>query len=160
MTNFVEPNPEPDLVVDSGLLGCGELLVLLHQRMRSLGPGQVMEVVTYDPGAHEDLPAWCRLTGHTMLAEQDTHFFIRKRLAEAADFGQRLKMRGQTVACPGQLNNVGGEPRVAPAKIKRSIYRVSKRLRPRPLGLGIQPPCDSQSLKALVRCLQVSTYVL
>ncbi len=122
MTNSVEPNPEPDLVVDSGLLGCGELLVLLHQRMRDLHPGQVMQVITYDPGAHEDLPAWCRLTGHTMLAEQDTHFFIRKRSAEVGDFSQRLKMYMQTVVHPGLVNIAGREQGFAPAKIKRSIY--------------------------------------
>lgn len=59
-------------------MGCGELLVLLHVKMRDLRPGQVMEVITHDPGAHEDLPAWCRMTSHTLLKEQDKHFFIRK----------------------------------------------------------------------------------
>ncbi|HMA34133.1 MAG TPA: sulfurtransferase TusA family protein [Chloroflexia bacterium] len=72
------PVPPVDATVDGGPLGCGELLVLLHQQMRTLQPGQVLEVVTYDPGAHEDLPAWCRLVGHTLLAEQDKRFYIRK----------------------------------------------------------------------------------
>ncbi len=73
-----EDPPHADLTVDGGPLGCGELLVLLHVKMRDLQIGQVMDVVTYDPGAHEDLPAWCRMTGHTLLLEQDQHFFIRK----------------------------------------------------------------------------------
>jgi len=68
-----------DAVVDGGPLGCGELLGLLHRQMRTLAPGQVLEVVTHDPGAPEDLPAWCRMVGHTLLAAHDGHFFIRKR---------------------------------------------------------------------------------
>ncbi len=67
-----------DAVVDGGPLGCGELLVLLHRQMCALPPGAVLEVVTADPGAREDLPAWCRLVGHTLLAAHGPHFFIRK----------------------------------------------------------------------------------
>lgn len=70
--------PTANIVVNGGPLGCGELLVLLHVKMRDLQAGQVMDVITHDPGAHEDLPAWCRMTGHTLLKEQDNHFFIRK----------------------------------------------------------------------------------
>ena len=77
---FDSPAPDlaADITVDGGPLGCGELLVLLYQQMRALQPGQVLEVVTYDPGAREDLPAWCRMVGHTLLAERAQHFFIRK----------------------------------------------------------------------------------
>ncbi len=67
-----------DTVIDGGPLGCGELLVLLHRQMRALPPGAVLEVITGDPGAREDLPAWCRLVGHTLLAARAPHFFIRK----------------------------------------------------------------------------------
>ncbi|MEO6457964.1 MAG: sulfurtransferase TusA family protein [Chloroflexia bacterium] len=69
---------QPDVVVDAGPLGCGELLVLLHMETRNLQPGQIFEAITYDPGAREDLPAWCRLLGHTLLGEQSGHYFIRK----------------------------------------------------------------------------------
>jgi tRNA 2-thiouridine synthesizing protein A len=68
----------PDVVVDAGRQGCGELLVLLHNEMKRLDPGQTLEAVTYDPGAREDLPAWCRLLGHQMLGQQEGHYFIRK----------------------------------------------------------------------------------
>lgn len=75
MTNST---PEADVVVDGGPLGCGELLVLLHSEMLNLQSGQVMEAVTYDPGAREDLPAWCRLLGHELIEGCEGHFFIRK----------------------------------------------------------------------------------
>lgn len=75
---MMQDNIEAAIVVDAGRLGCGELLVLLHGEMGRLAPGQVLEAVTYDPGAREDLPAWCRLLGHTLLAEKAGHYFIRK----------------------------------------------------------------------------------
>lgn len=56
-----------DQVFDAGDLGCGELLVLLVKQMKALAPGQVLQVVTTDPGAAEDLPAWCRLRGHELI---------------------------------------------------------------------------------------------
>ncbi len=34
-------------------------------RMTALAPGQVLRLVALDPGAPADIPAWCRMTGHT-----------------------------------------------------------------------------------------------
>lgn len=70
--------PAADDRLDAGPTGCGELLLLLHARMRTLAPGQVLEVVAYDPGAREDVPAWCRMVGHTLLAAGDQHYWLRK----------------------------------------------------------------------------------
>ncbi|MGH7301427.1 MAG: sulfurtransferase TusA family protein, partial [Candidatus Rokuibacteriota bacterium] len=44
-----------------------------------LAPGEVLEVRSTDPGAREDLPAWCRLTGHEFLAMHGPRYFLRKR---------------------------------------------------------------------------------
>lgn len=65
---------------DAGDLGCGELVLDLRKRLRAM-PGGVLRVVARDPGAPEDLPAWCRLTGNALLHHQpDTHsFWIRSR---------------------------------------------------------------------------------
>lgn len=65
---------------DAGELGCGPLLLELRNRLRAL-PGGVMKVVSRDPGSPEDLPTWCRLTGHVLLrTEPDTHaYWIRAR---------------------------------------------------------------------------------
>lgn len=51
---------------DAGYMECGELLVLLRKRVRALAPGGVLHLVARDLGAVEDLPAWCRLTGHLL----------------------------------------------------------------------------------------------
>lgn len=72
------PPPVPAERFDAGDLGCGELLIVLRGRIRKLAPGQVIEVVTRDPGAPDDLPAWCRLTGNLLVARRATHYYIQR----------------------------------------------------------------------------------
>ncbi len=79
------PPPIADLTLDVGHEGCGTLLVVLRQRMQGLPPGAVLEVVGYDPGAREDLPAWCRMTRNELVTTtgelgrgEPIHYFIRK----------------------------------------------------------------------------------
>jgi len=52
------------VVIDSGDLACGELLLLLHRRIRDLPAGTIVGILSRDPAAEIDLPAWCHLTGH------------------------------------------------------------------------------------------------
>ena len=68
-----------DVVWDAGDLGCGELVLELHLRMQALSPGQVLRLVALDPGAPADLPAWCRLTGHTLLSAEHPVYLIRRK---------------------------------------------------------------------------------
>lgn len=74
--------PDADVRLDAGHSACGELLVLLHIRMRVLREGQILHILGYDRGALQDIPAWCRMTGHRLLKvldERPAHFFIQKR---------------------------------------------------------------------------------
>lgn len=56
-------------VVDGGDRGCGELLLVLAARSRSLGAGSKIRLLATDPAAAVDLPAWCHLTGHSYLGQ-------------------------------------------------------------------------------------------
>ena len=72
-----------DAICDGGDQGCGGgLLILMLQAMKRLESGAVLEVRSTDPGVREDLPAWCRMTGNDLLAEQEgelhNRYFIRK----------------------------------------------------------------------------------
>jgi tRNA 2-thiouridine synthesizing protein A len=74
--------PFADRHLDAGQSACGELLVLLHIQMRILKEEQVLHVIGYDRGAIQDIPAWCRMTGHKLLSmvdERPAHFLIQKR---------------------------------------------------------------------------------
>lgn len=65
---------------DAGDMGCGDLVLELRLRLASMQPGDVIKLCARDPGAPEDLPAWCRLTGHVLLrAEHPTYWIERKR---------------------------------------------------------------------------------
>ena len=64
---------------DAGEMGCGELLIELAFRMKKLSPGQVFELKALDPGAVEDIPSWCRLTGHALVSAEHPIYFIRRR---------------------------------------------------------------------------------
>lgn len=54
-------------LVDGGDLGCARLLLRLRDEVAALPPGQVVHLTATDPVAPIDLPAWCRMTGHTYL---------------------------------------------------------------------------------------------
>jgi tRNA 2-thiouridine synthesizing protein A len=64
---------------DAGDLGCGELLLELRLRLRRLPPGSLFHLVARDPGAKEDLPAWCRLTGHRLAQAAHPSYVIRTK---------------------------------------------------------------------------------
>jgi tRNA 2-thiouridine synthesizing protein A len=55
-----------DVEWDAGDLGCGELLLKLRTKLRSM-PGQVIRLVALDRGAIEDIPSYCRITGHQLI---------------------------------------------------------------------------------------------
>ncbi|MGH9141663.1 MAG: sulfurtransferase TusA family protein [Vicinamibacterales bacterium] len=72
------------MVLDAFDQTCGMVEPMMKRRMNALASGQVLEVRVDDPAARLGVPAWSRLTGHTLLAtieedERRTRFFIRKR---------------------------------------------------------------------------------
>jgi tRNA 2-thiouridine synthesizing protein A len=60
-------------------MGCGELVMALRLRMNNLPPGGVIKVTALDPAAPEDLPAWCRLCGHTLERMSHPDYWIRRK---------------------------------------------------------------------------------
>jgi tRNA 2-thiouridine synthesizing protein A len=72
-----------DVVYDAGPAGCGELIMNVFLKVKNISKGQTIHVISYDLGAKEDLPAWCRMQGHSLLEVHDegllvTHFIIQK----------------------------------------------------------------------------------
>ena len=37
---------------------------------KKLAPGDILEVLCTDPGVVNDIPAWCRINGHTVLSTE------------------------------------------------------------------------------------------
>jgi len=72
-----------DVVYDAGEAGCGELLMNVFLQVKKMAVGETIHVTSYDLGAKEDIPAWCRMQGHTLLEVFEeglliTHFVIQK----------------------------------------------------------------------------------
>jgi tRNA 2-thiouridine synthesizing protein A len=63
---------------DAGQMGCGDLILELRLRMQQMKAGEILKLTTRDPGAPEDLPSWCRLTGNTLLKAEPPDYWIRK----------------------------------------------------------------------------------
>ena len=78
MSSFV-----PDIVLDASDSGCTELIMMIFQTMKTLNPGETLEVLSNDEAADLDIAAWCHMTGHTILASHSKsdpkRILIRKR---------------------------------------------------------------------------------
>jgi tRNA 2-thiouridine synthesizing protein A len=64
---------------DAGDIGCGDLVLELRTRMKPMLAGQIMRLLATNPGAQEDLPSWCRLTGNTLISTSHPVYIIRKK---------------------------------------------------------------------------------
>lgn len=77
-------NIQPDVVLDLGEKACGELVISLMRKVRTVEAGQVLEVRALDTGAPNDIAAWCRMTGNELLAgpcgEGDVFYYIKKKI--------------------------------------------------------------------------------
>ena len=71
--------PVADRRYDAGDTLCGELALALRTELRGMPPGAVLEVVASDAAAPQDLPAWCELTGHTLVRAEPPRFWIRRK---------------------------------------------------------------------------------
>ena len=56
-----------DATVDARGTLCPVPIIWAARRMRELQAGNVLEVLATDVAVLDDLPAWCRVTGHELL---------------------------------------------------------------------------------------------
>ena len=52
--------------------------------MAPLPGGRILEVRSRETSVKEDLPAWCRMVGHTLVANEGTSYYIRKKAGDDA----------------------------------------------------------------------------
>jgi tRNA 2-thiouridine synthesizing protein A len=71
--------PAADAEWDAGEMGCGDLVLELRMRLLALTPGAVLKITARDPGAPSDLPAWCRMTGHTLACAAHPSYWIKRK---------------------------------------------------------------------------------
>jgi tRNA 2-thiouridine synthesizing protein A len=100
--------------IDGGDLACARLLILLRNRVAELEDGTIVHLNTTDPVAPIDLPAWCRMTGHTYLGTvEDAEPLLRHQgdhppRADRCTSPMAAGPRGPTLASNGARASMGG----------------------------------------------------
>lgn len=73
----------PAVTFDGGDLDCGSgLALLIRERMLDVPEGEVLELRSREITVLDDLPPWCRLSGHSYLGslpgDRTTRYFVRR----------------------------------------------------------------------------------
>lgn len=55
-------------VLDARGLLCPMPVIKTQNEILRLAPGDTLEVIASDPGALNDIPAWCRIHGHKLVS--------------------------------------------------------------------------------------------
>lgn len=64
---------------EAGETGCGALIVGLKREIEQIRAGELLKVMALDAGASADLPAWCRMTEHTLVAASHPKYVLKKK---------------------------------------------------------------------------------
>ncbi len=71
--------------LDARRLFCPMPVIRAQNRIKTLQKGDILEVTCTDPGAKNDLPAWCRINGHevTGIETRDDELIIKIAVGES-----------------------------------------------------------------------------
>jgi tRNA 2-thiouridine synthesizing protein A len=68
--------------MDAKGLFCPEPVMLLHNKVRDMSAGDVLQVVATDPSTQRDIPKFCSFLGHELIAQEELEqcffYYIRK----------------------------------------------------------------------------------
>lgn len=74
---------DKDASLDAVGLYCPMPIVKTSKAIKEIEVGQILEVIADDEGIKEDMPAWCKTTGHEFLGmEEDDgeiHLYVRRK---------------------------------------------------------------------------------
>lgn len=74
--------PEYDSELDACGLFCPEPVMMLHNRINDVAPGEVLRVVATDPSTTRDIPRFCQFLGHELISQEeqgDTFIYLIRR---------------------------------------------------------------------------------
>jgi tRNA 2-thiouridine synthesizing protein A len=58
-------------ILDARNLLCPMPVIRTQDRVKTLSTGDILEVRCTDPGALNDIPAWCRIHGHRVVETKE-----------------------------------------------------------------------------------------
>jgi tRNA 2-thiouridine synthesizing protein A len=62
---------EFDKEIDTSGLSCPLPVIKAKKALKAMEIGQVLKVLTTDPGSKKDMPAWARMTGQEILGDEE-----------------------------------------------------------------------------------------
>ena len=73
--------------LDARNLLCPMPVIRVQDRVVGMQPGERLETVATDPGALQDIPAWCRINGHKVIETRcgDYEVFVTIEVGPATD---------------------------------------------------------------------------
>jgi tRNA 2-thiouridine synthesizing protein A len=75
---------KPDKDLKATGLACINLTPAIKQALKEMRSNEILRVFSDDPASREGIPAWCRLTGHTLVEteeinKEETAYHIQKK---------------------------------------------------------------------------------
>lgn len=72
--------------LDARGLFCPEPVMMLHNKVRDMQAGDVLEVLATDPSTTRDIPNFCRFLGHELV--------LQEVLEDASEYRYRIRKGG------------------------------------------------------------------
>lgn len=66
--------------LDARRLLCPLPVIRVQEKIKELVSGDLLEVICTDPGVLQDIPAWCRVHGHSFLNSERKGIEIRVKI--------------------------------------------------------------------------------
>ena len=70
MPDTVDQPDTADHILDTSGLYCPEPVMLLHNKIRDIRSGELLEVIATDPSTQRDIPKFCNFLGHTLVSQK------------------------------------------------------------------------------------------
>lgn len=61
---------------EAGEETCGRVIINLHTMLQGADQGMRLLIVSKDPAAPLEFPAWCRMTGNRLLGEAHPYYLV------------------------------------------------------------------------------------
>ncbi|WP_027966411.1 sulfurtransferase TusA [Halomonas halocynthiae] len=65
------PLPVSQAKLDTSGLYCPEPIMMMHNQVRNMQPGEVLEVIATDPATVRDVPKFCGFLGHELIHHEE-----------------------------------------------------------------------------------------
>jgi len=66
--------------LDTRGLYCPEPIMLMHNKVRDMSVGDILEVIATDPATTRDIPKFCNFLGHELIAQSEEEGEYRYRI--------------------------------------------------------------------------------